>query len=195
LLLQLSADQQKEIDQFETDASGRLEKSLSDAQRVRLKDLLKNPGGFAPGGPPIPPDIEHVLAKPIREKLTLTAEQDKLLDVIQKQATEKLEKILNQQQRGQLKGLRDITRAFAGGVPPGGGPGAPRGGPGFGGFGAPGGGPRGFMGFGGGGEFNGGSSIFRAYRYGTDYVGLVGKTLKPGKTIEELEAGPPVAQK
>ena len=46
-----------------------------------------------------------------------------------------------------------------------------------------------------GGNFNGGSSIFRAYRYGADFAGLVGKDLTPGKTIEELEARPPVATK
>jgi Arylsulfotransferase (ASST) len=63
-----------------------------------------------------------------------------------------------------------------------------------GGFGGRGGGSEGFLGFG-VGDFNGGSSIFRAYRYGADFAGLVGKNLAPGKTIEELEANPPVAQK
>ncbi len=192
--LQLSADQRKEIDQFETDASGKLEKSLTDEQRGRLKDLLKAPGGGAPGGPPTPPDIEHVLSKPIRDKLTLTAEQDKLLDDIQTQSTEKLDKLLNQQQQTQLKGMRDMARAFAGGAPPGGGPGGPGGGP-RGGPGGPGAAQRGFGGFGGGGDFNGGSSIFRAYRYGAEYAGLVAKTLGSGKTIEEIEASPPAVPK
>ncbi len=56
------------------------------------------------------------------------------------------------------------------------------------------GGPGRFLGFG-GGEFSGGSSIFRAYRYGADFAGLVGKDLTPGNTIEELEAQLPVAKK
>jgi hypothetical protein len=30
--------------------------------------------------------------------------------------------------------------------------------------------------------------VFRSYRYGVDYQGLAGKELKPGKTVEELEA-------
>ena len=60
-------------------------------------------------------------------------------------------------------------------------------------FDGPGGGSRGFRGF--GRDFSGGSSIFRAYRYGADFAGLVGKNLTPGKTIEELEANPPVVQK
>lgn len=46
-----------------------------------------------------------------------------------------------------------------------------------------------------GGDFNGVSGVFRAYCYGTDLPGLAGKNLTPGKSIEELEAKPPVAQK
>jgi Arylsulfotransferase (ASST) len=45
------------------------------------------------------------------------------------------------------------------------------------------------------GDFNGGSSIFRAYRYGADFAGFVGKGLTPGKTIEELEANRPATPK
>jgi hypothetical protein len=30
------------------------------------------------------------------------------------------------------------------------------------------------------------NGLFRAYRYGPDYPGLAGKTLTPGKTVEEL---------
>jgi len=40
----------------------------------------------------------------------------------------------------------------------------------------------------------GGSSLFRAYRYGVDYPGLAGKDLKPGKTIEELQAKEPAGK-
>jgi len=199
--LQLTTDQRKEIDQFESDVNGKLEKSLSDEQRARLKDLQKNAGA---GGPPDSSDAERVLAKSIRDKLKLTTEQDKLIDEIQKQSKSKLDGLLNDEQKKQLKGMRDFMKMFAGG-PPGGGPGAP-GGPGGrpGGPGGPPGGPGGgagaqrggfgFFGFG-GGNFNGGSSLFRAYRYGTDYAGLVGKKLEPGKTIEEVEASPPAAQR
>jgi Arylsulfotransferase (ASST) len=63
-----------------------------------------------------------------------------------------------------------------------------------GGSGGPGGGSGGLLSFG-RGDFNGGSRIFRAYRYGSDFAGLVGKNLTPGRTIEEWEANPPVAQK
>jgi hypothetical protein len=182
--LQLSGEQRKQIDEFETDASAKFEKSLSDDQRTKLKDLQKNVGPF---GPPGPPDLEHVLPKATRDKLELSAEQAKLVDEIQQQAAAKLKAVLKDDQTNQLKATQDMIKAFAGRPP--GGPGRPGGPPG-----GPGGGPGGFLGFG-GGNFNGGSSIFRAYRYGADFAGLVGKDLTPGKTIEELEARPPVATK
>lgn len=197
--LQLTPEQRKQIDQFETDASGKLEKSLSDEQRDRLKELQKNAGAGGVGGPPNSSDAGQVLSKSIRDKLKLTADQEKIVDEIQKQSTSKLLNLLNDEQKKQLKDMRDLAKMFAGGGPPAGGPGAPGGpggpprGPG-GGPGAPGGGFRGFFGFG-GGNFNGGTSLFRAYRYGADYAGLAGKHLEPGKTIEDLEGSPPVAQK
>lgn len=40
-------------------------------------------------------------------------------------------------------------------------------------------------------EFSGGGGLFRAVRYGADFPGLAGKKLTPGKSIEELEDGPP----
>ena len=33
-----------------------------------------------------------------------------------------------------------------------------------------------------------GNTLFRAYRYGPEFPGLAGKSLKPGKSIEEMEA-------
>jgi hypothetical protein len=53
----------------------------------------------------------------------------------------------------------------------------------------PGGASGSFMGFR-DGDYNGGSALFRAYRYGADFAGFVGKDLTPDKTIEELEANP-----
>lgn len=200
--LQLTDEQRKQIDQFETEVSTKFEKSLTDEQRTKLKDLQKNIGPF---GPPGPPDLEHYLAKATRDKLELTAEQTKLADEIEKQAAAKLKAVLKDDQANQLKSMQDMMKQFAGGPAggqggpgrgPAGGPGGPGGGPGrFGGTGGPGGGPGGFIGFGGGGDFGGGSSIFRAYRYGVDFPGLSGKGLTPGKTIDELEARPPVAAK
>jgi hypothetical protein len=33
-----------------------------------------------------------------------------------------------------------------------------------------------------------GNTLFRAYRYGPEFSGLAAKVLKPGQTIEQLEA-------
>jgi hypothetical protein len=175
--LQLTPEQRKQVDEFETDASGRFEKSLNDHERDQLKELQKNAGPFGFAGPP---DLDHVLAKAIHDKLDLSADQIKLVDELQKQGEAKLKDLLKDDQKNQLKTMKDMMKAFAGGPPGGGRPGGP---------GGPGGGPGGF-GFGGGGDFAGGSGIFRAYRYSPDFAGLKSRDLKPGKTIEELEAKP-----
>jgi hypothetical protein len=188
--LQLTPEQRKQLDDFETDANGRFEKSLTDKQREQLKELQKNAGPFGFAGPP---DLDHVLAKSIRDKLDVTPDEGKLVDELQKQADAKLKDVLKDDQKNQLKTIQDMMKAFAGG-PPGAGPGGPPGG-GPGGPGRPGGpggpGGPGFFGFGGGGgDFAGGLGIFRAYRYSPDFTGLKGKDLTPGKTIDELEAKP-----
>jgi hypothetical protein len=82
--------------------------------------------------------------------------------------------LLKDEQKKRLKGVQEMMKSFAAG-PPGFGPGGPRGPGGFGG--------------------TGGSAIFRAYRYGTDYPGLAGKDLTPGKTIEEVESQEPEKKK
>jgi Arylsulfotransferase (ASST) len=181
-VLQLTAEQKKQVDDFETDASAKFEKSLSDEQRKQLKDVQKSAGPFGPGGPGGPPEFNRVLSKSIRDKLKLSTDQEQQVSELQKQAEAKRDAILKEEQKLQLKGMQDMMTAFAG-APAGAGPRGP-------GFGPPGGGPGGFMGFGGGGIFSGGSSIFRAYRYGPTYAGLAGRDLTPGKAIEELEAKP-----
>ena len=35
-----------------------------------------------------------------------------------------------------------------------------------------------------------GNAVYRSYRYAADYPGLKGRELKPGKTVEELQAVP-----
>ena len=88
-------------------------------------------------GPPRPGEI---LPGMLRDRLELTAEQSKQVDALQKEVDARLEKILNNDQKAQLKEMRN--RGPGGfGPPPGGfGPGG-RGGPG--GDGPPPGGPGG----------------------------------------------------
>src|SRR5262249_55039378 len=93
---------------------------------------------------------------------------------------EKVDKMLTEAQRKQLKEMVRQPRDGAGFGPPGGFGPPPGGfGPPPGGFGPPpSGGPPG------GGGAPGG--LFRSYRYPVDHPGLVGKDLKPGKKFEEL---------
>ena len=121
-------------------------------------------GMFAPPAAP-----GQVLSPADQDKLKLTPEQKKQLAELQKQVDSQIDTLLKDEQKKQLKDIQDMFKGFAGG-PPGGGP--------------PGGG---FPGFGGGG----GSGIFRAPRYAPDFAGFKDKVLKPGKTIEELEAKAP----
>src|SRR5262249_38683309 len=147
------------------------------------------PGPGGPGGPPrpgpgpggagAPPQPGQLLATTTQITLKLTPEQRKQLSDLQKEVDAKLEKLFTADQKKQFQQMR---KDFARGGPPGFGPGPGPGGPGRG----PG-GPPAFL-FAGP---PGGASLFRAYRYGRDYPGLVGKDLKPGKTIEEIEKNEP----
>jgi hypothetical protein len=165
--LQLTPEQRKQLEEFEKEASGKLDAMLTDEQRKQLKEAQKNPQPPGPGGPP--PELARVLGASVQDKLKLTADQKKQVAELQKEANGTLDKVLKEEQKKQIKDFKEMMRrVFAGGGPPRFGPGGP------GGFGPP-----------------GGSPLFRAYRYGTDYPGLAGKELKPGKTVEELQPKPP----
>jgi len=86
------------------------------------------PGGFM-GGPPRPGEV---LPPMLQQRLNLSAEQKTEIESLQKDVDARLEKILNAEQRGQLKEMRQRG-------PGGGGPGrfGPRGGGGPGGGGPP----------------------------------------------------------
>ncbi len=174
--LQLSDEQRKSVADFEKEASAKLEAMLSEEQRKQLKELQKNTGPFgpgSPGGPGGPPEIGRIMPGSIQDKLKLTTDQKDKLAGLQKEADRKLDEVLNEDQKKQLKGMAEMMKTFAR-RRPGGRPGGP-----------PGTGRGGFFGSG------GGSAIFRAYRYGPNYPGLIGKDLTPTKTIEELESQQP----
>jgi hypothetical protein len=100
-----------------------------------------------------------------------TSDQKTKLLALQKEIDTKLEVLLKDDQKTQLKQMRaDFARFAPGGGPGPGGPGG--GGPPPGLFAGP----------------PGGGGVFRAYRYGPEYAGLSGRDLTPGKTVEELDA-------
>jgi len=108
-------------------------------------------GGRGPGGPGGPPEPGMILPPFIVDELKLTEDQKKKLDELQKETTEKLNKLLTDAQKKQLK---EFAERGPGGEGPGGGRGPGGGGRGPGGEG-PGGG-RGPGGPGGGGRGPGG---------------------------------------
>lgn len=164
-VLQLTADQKKQMEDFQKETTAQLEKVLTDEQKKQLKE----PQGF--GAMPQPGQL---MAPTVQARLKLGSDQKKEVETLQKKVDETLDKMLTDAQKKQFK---EMGQGFARGGPGGfGGPGGPRG-PG----GGPGGGPM--MGFG----APGGGSLFRAYRYAPDFPGLAGRELKPGKTLEELQ--------
>ena len=175
-MLGLSPEQKKEIEALQKTVDETLDKTLTDEQKKKLRERsAPGPGGFA--AMPAPGQIMSVSTQVV---LKPTPEQKTQLSDLQKEVDARLEKVLTDDQKKQLKQMRTD---FARGGPPGGpGRGGPPGGPG-----GPGGGPPAFL-FAGP---PGGSAVFRAYKYGPDYPGLAGKDLKPGKTVEELQPKEP----
>jgi hypothetical protein len=170
MILKMTDEQRKELDGFQKEVTGKLEKILTEDQRKQFKELRP---GFGPGGFGAPPKPGQLFSPFLETRLKLTGDQKKQVGELQKAADAKLVKLLDADQKKQLKSMQ------AGGFRPGG-------------FGPPGFGPPGFGpgGPGGPGGFGppGGTSLFRAYRYTVDYPGLRGRDLTPGKTIEELQA-------
>jgi hypothetical protein len=158
--LELTPEQRKKLNALDKDMAGQLDKVLTDDQKKRA-------AGDEPGSGTPPNKPGQIVPASMRMRLKLTDAQQKQVAALQKEAEGKLDKVLDEKQRKQFKGMRDTDK------------GPPRR------FGAPGGGfgPPGF-GFG----PPGGGGIFRATRYPADYVGLKGRELKPGKTIEEMVA-------
>jgi hypothetical protein len=159
--LKLTPEQEKEFAALQKEVDTRLEKNMTDEQRAQLKKMREG-GGKGPGkgfgfGPPRPGEI---LPKFIQQSLKLTPEQEKEFEALQKEVDARLDKSLTEDQRAQVKKMRE-----GGGKGPGKGPG---------GFGPP--------GMGGGGP----GGLFRTYRYGVDHPAFQGKTLTPGKKIEDL---------
>ena len=156
--LRLTDDQKKQLEAAEKDAAEKLAKILTDDQKKQFED---KPLGFTELPPP-----GKLMSAALQDRLKLTDDQKKQIADVQKDADDKLDALLKDDQKKQLKQMQDMAKGFQGG-PPGGPPGFPGMGPG------------------------GGGGLFRAPRYAADFPGLKDKELKPGKTIEELQQGPP----
>ena len=172
-MLGMTAEQKKEIESLQKTLDDTLAKVLTVEQKKTLRER-NAPGPGGPGAMPVPGQFMSVATQ---VALKPTAEQRSKLTALQKEVDAKLDTVLKDNQKAQLKQMRaDFARSGPGGGPGPGGPGGPGGGgppPGL--FAGP----------------PGGGGVFRAYRYGPEYAGLSGKILKPGKTVEELDAKEP----
>jgi hypothetical protein len=161
--LKMTADQKKQLADFQKELTAKLDMLLTEEQKKeQSKPQGGGPGGR--GGPGNMPQPGQVMPPAQQGALKLTADQRKQLRELQKEADDTLDKLLAADQKKQLKEMRANPGRIA----------------------APGGGPPGM--FGPGGPMQMESALFRAYRYPASYPGLAGKDLTPGKTIEELQA-------
>jgi hypothetical protein len=123
------------FDRADTDKDGTVTRSELNALQVRERANARGrssgfggpgggPGGFGgPGGGP--PQPGQILPAMLRQRLSLTADQQEQIDALQKEVDAKLDKILTSEQKQQLKQMRERgPGGFGpGGPPPGGGPG------------------------------------------------------------------------
>jgi Spy/CpxP family protein refolding chaperone len=113
--LKLDDDQKKQLEEFQKEIDGKLGKVLTDEQHKQLKEPQR---GFGLGAPA---PAGQLLSPFQQATLKLTAEQKKQVEEMQKEVDARLDKLLTDDQKKQLKEVRTAV-----------GPGRP-GGPGFGG--------------------------------------------------------------
>jgi len=118
-MLQLSAEQKKDIDAVQKEVDAVLDKTLSDDQKKQFKEGGgRTPGG--PGGRPggfggfVMPTPGVIMTSAIYERLKLSDDQKKQIENAQKVVDAKLEKILTEGQSKQLKELRERRGPGAG---------------------------------------------------------------------------------
>jgi Arylsulfotransferase (ASST) len=107
--LKLSEEQKNELAALQKDVDGKLEKVLNEDQRKQSK------GGFAFGGPPpgaggpgAPSRPGQLLPSFLRDALNLSDDQKKQLDAFQKEAEDKFDKLLTEEQKKQFKDPQNI---------------------------------------------------------------------------------------
>ena len=148
--LELTPEQRRGLNALDKEMAGQLDKMFTDEQK---KLAARNESGSGAGHD----EPGQIVAASMRTRLKLTDAQQKQLEELQKDAKDKLGKILDEKQSTQLVGMKDDKGPPRPPGPPGGGAGPP-----------------------------GGGGIFRATRYPANYAGLINRELKPGKTIEEM---------
>jgi hypothetical protein len=118
--LKLTEEQKKNLGEFQKEVSGKLDKILTEDQTKQFKDFKP---GFGGGGFGALPQPGQLMSPFLQTRLKLSDEQKKQTDGLQKEVDAKLDKLLAEDQKKQLKELRSAG-AFR---PPGGGFGGPTG--------------------------------------------------------------------
>jgi hypothetical protein len=114
-VLNLNADQKKQLAALEKQLADSLGKLLSDEQKKLYQQRPRGFEDFAPAG--------QLVSSAVEKRLKLSGEQKTHLSEVQKEADRKLAAILNDAQKKQLKGMQDMARGFQVGGPRGGFPG------------------------------------------------------------------------
>ena len=104
--LELTPEQRKELNALDKDMAGQLDKILTDDQK-------KQAAGDEPGSGPPPDEPGQIVPASMRTRLKLTDAQQKQVAALQKEAEGKLDKLLDEKQRKQFKGMRDKDKGPA----------------------------------------------------------------------------------
>ncbi len=121
--LKLTDDQKRDLSALQQTIDGRFSSVLTDAQKKQIKSVF-SPGGGMPQniGPTAPltvADAGKILSPAQQDTLKLSAEQKKRLEEIQKEIDAKLETLLTEDQKRQLRTMRQTPPAVAGQARPG----------------------------------------------------------------------------
>jgi outer membrane protein assembly factor BamB len=104
--LNLSEEQKKRLEDLQKDTESKLAKLLTDEQKKQLKEARENPQGRGPGGFR-PPQVGQILQPSELESVKLSDEQKKDYENLQKTADASLAKIFNDEQKKQIKTMRE----------------------------------------------------------------------------------------
>jgi hypothetical protein len=120
-LLSLTAEQKKQLETLQNEVNSKLAKVLTEAQSKQLKEPQP---GFGPGGFAALPRPGQILSSAQQDRLSLSAEQKKQLETLQKEVDGQLGKLLTEPQNKQLKDMQQGLGRVGMGGPPGFAPGA-----------------------------------------------------------------------
>jgi hypothetical protein len=119
-MLGLTDEQKKQLDELQKGVSGKLKEILTDEQNKQFKEARP---GFGPGGFGAPPQPGQIMSSFLQARLKLSDKQKEQMAGLQKATDTQLDKLLKEEQRKRLQGMRRFSGGFGPGGPAGFGPG------------------------------------------------------------------------